>query len=116
MRFVTALVCGLLLAGVTRAGFAEEQGAVAKTAFFKGTVASVVVGDAIEGSVSSIIVQNDKGGTLEALVRSPFSIYDHKGLMLRLRDIKPGDAVTVEYFTNKEGVNRVVAISVTQSK
>jgi hypothetical protein len=79
---------------------------------FIGRIDSIIAPGGDTGSKYTIAVVNNKGDKMDfTFVPGLITIRDFKKNILKLKDIKAGDDVTIEYILMKNGENRVMSIT-----
>jgi tetratricopeptide (TPR) repeat protein len=87
-----------------------------ETQTFTGTVAEILFNsDPTYGNRSEIMAIDDKGQKISFIVRTGLSISSSSNSekTYTLKTLKKGDNVTIEYTTNREGLNKVMTIKLT---
>ncbi len=110
MKKIFILALSLII--LSAASFAEANH---KNAYkiMSGSVKSVTPGDSLKGTVSDIIVVDDKSSVENKFFIKPTTTLWGKNYMaINLDKIRPNDRVKVKYITTNEGLTEAISINI----
>ncbi len=118
MRWLLAAICMLLYAATCFAESSKNKTVVKESpiriqavSVLRGTICSVVPGDAAKGSEPEITVADEAGKLFKFLIKPTTTIYDTDFKAIKLAGLGKDAGVKIKYTTTKEGDLEAVSVS-----